>query len=257
MQKAVELVNIRGQVLRGMLHVPENAGAKVPIVAIYHGFTGNKMEPHFIFVKLSRALEKKGIASVRFDFAGSGESDGEFIDMTISGEISDALDILNYARSLEFVDNARTGIVGLSLGGAIASSVAGTQHDKIKTLVLWAPAGNELRNMKENPDPAQVKSLEEKGYLDLNGFVLGKGFIYDLDNIDIYADAARYDKKVLIVHGSADQSVPLHVSSKEYAAIYGDRMELHVIEGADHTFNKKEWEEEAIGTTVNYLVNSL
>jgi hypothetical protein len=51
--------------------------------------------------------------------------------------------------------------------------------------------------------------------------------------------------------------VPLYISSDEYAQVYGDRMELHVIEGADHTFNKKEWEEEAISATVGYLVNTL
>jgi len=104
MQKAVEIIDQRGLTLRGMLHVPDGAVGKVPVVAIYHGFTGNKMEPHFIFVKLSRALEKKGIASVRFDFAGSGESDGDFIDMTISGEISDAKCILDYAYGLDFAD---------------------------------------------------------------------------------------------------------------------------------------------------------
>lgn len=60
-----------------MLHVPGDANGKLPIVCIYHGFTGNKMEPHFIFIKLSRLLEKKGIASVRFDFGGSGEGDGD------------------------------------------------------------------------------------------------------------------------------------------------------------------------------------
>lgn len=255
MQKAVEIVNRRGQTLRGMLHAPDGAGGKVPIVAIYHGFTGNKMEPHFIFVKLSRALEKKGIASVRFDFAGSGESDGDFIDMTVSGEITDAQDILDYARSLELADKERTGIVGLSLGGAIASSVAGTQRDKVKSLVLWAPAGHVLKRMTNDPDA--TKSMQEKGYFDLGGLLLGRGFVDDVGRVDIYADAALYDKKVLIVHGSADQSVPLYISSDEYAQVYGDRMELRVIEGADHTFNKKEWEEAAIGATVGYLLNTL
>lgn len=255
MQKAVEIVDQRGLTLRGMLHIPDGMAGKVPVVAIYHGFTGNKMEPHFIFVKLSRALEKKGIASVRFDFAGSGESDGDFIDMTVSGEISDAKCILDYARSLDFVDKERVGIVGLSLGGAIASSVAGTQRDKVKALVLWAPAGNALKHMKN--DPERQKAMQEKGYVDLGGLLLGKGFVDDLDKVDIYADAALYDKEVLIVHGSADQAVPLRVSSDEYAAVYGDRMTLHVIDGADHTFNKKEWEEEAIGVTVDYLVRKL
>ena len=58
MQKAIELVS-QGLTLRGMLHMPENVPGKVPVVVIFHGFTGNKMEPHFIFVKLSRMLEKK------------------------------------------------------------------------------------------------------------------------------------------------------------------------------------------------------
>lgn len=83
MQNAVELQS-RGLTLRGMLHIPANISGKIPMVVIFHGFTGNKMEPHFILVKLSRLLETKGIASVRFDFAGSGESDGDFSEMTIS-----------------------------------------------------------------------------------------------------------------------------------------------------------------------------
>ena len=58
MQKAIELVS-QGLTLRGMLHMPENVPGKVPVVVIFHGFTGNKMEPHFIFVKLSRMLGEK------------------------------------------------------------------------------------------------------------------------------------------------------------------------------------------------------
>jgi hypothetical protein len=79
-------------------------------------------------------------------------------------------------------------------------------------------------------DPDATKSMKEKGYFDLGGLLLGKGFVDDVVRVDIYADAALYDKKVLIVHGSGDQSVPLYISSDEYAQVYGDRMELHVAE---------------------------
>ena len=98
MQKAVEIES-RNLTLRGMLHIPDNAPGKVPVVCIFHGFTGTKVEPHFIFVKLSRRLEKTGIASLRFDFGGSGESDGDFEDMTILTELDDAKAILDYAKS--------------------------------------------------------------------------------------------------------------------------------------------------------------
>lgn len=77
--KSVEIEN-KGLILRGVLHIPEDIKVKEPIVCIFHGFTGDKIGPHFIFVKLSRILARRGIASVRFDFAGSGESDGDFVD---------------------------------------------------------------------------------------------------------------------------------------------------------------------------------
>ena len=139
MQKAVELKS-QGLTLRGMLHMPDSATHKVPVVVIFHGFTGNKMEPHFIFVKLSRMLEKKGIASVRFDFGGSGESDGYFINMTLSGEIRDAHNILDYVKKLDGIDPERIGLVGLSMGGSVASALAGERKDEINSLCLWAPA---------------------------------------------------------------------------------------------------------------------
>ena len=66
MQKAVELRS-QGLTLRGMLHMPDNTTHKVPVVVLFHGLTGSKMAPHFIFVKLSSMHEKKGIASVRFE----------------------------------------------------------------------------------------------------------------------------------------------------------------------------------------------
>ena len=112
MQKAVELQS--GELtLRGMLHIPEGITGKIHMVCIFHGFTGNKMEPHFIFVKLSRMLAAKGIASVRFDFGGSGESDGDFVDMTISKELAEAKLILDFAKSQDFVDTSK---IKMSIG---------------------------------------------------------------------------------------------------------------------------------------------
>jgi cephalosporin-C deacetylase-like acetyl esterase len=58
MQEAVSIIH-EGQTLRGMAHIPENR-EKVPAVILFHGFTGTKLEPHRMFLKISRELEKRG-----------------------------------------------------------------------------------------------------------------------------------------------------------------------------------------------------
>ena len=72
-----ELIHFTNEDLRlyGMLHRPEGAGPH-PAVMILHGFTGQRIEPHRLFVKLARQLVAAGIAALRFDFRGSGESEG-------------------------------------------------------------------------------------------------------------------------------------------------------------------------------------
>ena len=245
-----------------MLHIPEDANGKLPIVCIYHGFRGNKMEPHFIFVKLSRLLEKKGIASVRFDFGGSGESDGDFIDMTISKELEDAKAILNYAKSLDFAATDRIGIVGLSLGGAVSSMLADDCRDDIKTLCLWAPAGNINMILKEITND-KMRKVRKMGFIDIDeivpgegGLALGIGFIEELFELDVYKKAVLYNKKVLLIHGEKDEVVPLSFSER-YLEIYGKNGRLHVIQGADHTFNRLEWEKEVLDHTVEFLEGEL
>lgn len=257
MQKAVELTS-RGLKLRGMLHMPDNVSGKVPVVAIFHGFTGNKMEPHFIFVKLSRALAKNGIASVRFDFGGSGESDGDFIDMTLSGEIQDAHNILDYVKNLDGIDPKRIGAVGLSMGGAVASALAGDRKEDIKTLCLWAPAGNmgELIRKQIDESGYDIEDIRKAGYAELGGLRIGIGFFDDVMGLDIFDRARRYYGRVLIIHGENDRTVPVGVSER-YLQYYGSRATLKVIKEADHTFNNSLWEKEVIDLTVDYLVKEL
>ena len=120
MERYVECES-RGLTLRGMLHVPDQRPGKVPFVILFHGFCDDRNEINFVHTELSRRLCERGIASVRFDFAGSGDSDGRFEDMTVSSEVEDGLAILDYVKSLDFVDQSRIaihgGMCGLHGGG--------------------------------------------------------------------------------------------------------------------------------------------
>ena len=255
MQKAVELQS-RGLTLRGMVHIPENTKGKVPMVCIFHGFTGNKLEAHFIFVKLSRMLEAKGIASLRFDFGGSGESDGDFVDMTISKELEDAKVILDYAKSQAFVDTDKVAVLGLSMGGAVASMLAGDRKEDIQALCLWAPAGNMGEIVMSQGSSEEMEAVKKMGSWDVGGLLVGIDFLKDVQSLDIFKRAAPYDKNVLLLHGDKDPTVPFSTSER-YLEVYETRGSLHPIEGADHTFNSKAWEDEVLDYTLGFLEEEL
>ena len=264
MQEAVE-IRSSGLTLRGMLHVPEGISGKVPVVCMFHGFTGNRIETHFLFARLSQHLEKEGIASLRVDMGGSGESDGEFFDMTISKEVEDAKAILHYAQSLDFVDTNRIGLVGLSMGGVIASMAAGDCKEQVHALCLWAPACN-MRQIFLGRDTlnqdftelseAQKAEMMRRGWKDFSGLALSVNYLADLESLDLLSRAAAYDKNVLILHGDKDAVVPISNSDK-YLKAYAGRAQLHVISGADHTFSGVEWIRELFGQTVSYLKREL
>lgn len=88
------------------------------------------------------------------------------------------------------------------------------------------------------------------------GIIVSAGFLDDVLSLDIYAKAAAYNKNVLILHGNKDQTVPISASEK-YLEIYETRAVLHTIEGGDHTFNKKAWEEEVLDYTLGFFEGEL
>ena len=235
MERYVECES-RGLTLRGMLHVPDQRPGKVPFVILFHGFCDDRNEINFVHTELSRRLCERGIASVRFDFAGSGDSDGRFEDMTVSGEVEDGLAILDYVKSLDFVDQSRIAIHGLSMGGCVASMVAGLRDADVCALSLWCPAPDVVYNMKHKMlCGVDVSDIEEKGYADYEGLRVGLGFYQDALDLDPYAVAAKFTKRVNLVHGDEDVTASIHCSER-YKEIYGDRAEFLVVHGAEHRF---------------------
>src|SRR3989339_120881 len=251
MQKAVEL-KVKGLTLRGMLHVPEQKRKKFPFVAMYHGFTGDKMEEAFKFVECSRILAKAGIGSVRFDFGGSGESDGLFENMTLLSEIDEARAIYTYMSKLSCADPANLFIMGHSLGGFISSIIA-PDAPRLKGAVLWAPAIRE--GIEYIGNLWKTKPRDKNNSIDLDGLRLGRGY-YDsrITFLKLYGNpfrkAAEFAGQVLIIHGAKDETVPV-TTGKELKKWYGRPTALlKIIKGADHGFSRLQWKEALIETTV-------
>jgi pimeloyl-ACP methyl ester carboxylesterase len=251
MQQAITL-NYRGMTLRGMEHVPERReGERLPAVILYHGFTGNKLEPHRLFLKISRELEKIGYAVFRYDFLGSGESDGDFEDMTVSKEIAEAGAILDSVQADPRVDPERVILLGMSMGGLVASVLAGDRPQDVHKLVLLCPAGNMYDFVKHQLDVYLADPT--LNVVDMGGNLVGRAFGEDVKKLDVYGRAKHYPGEVLLIHGTNDPTVPFAVSGIYKEKCYGERVTIHPVEGADHTFNKHEWEQEVLRTIIAFL----
>jgi len=249
MEQYIEL-DVRGFTLRGMAHIPESAeDSKKPVVILFHGFTGTKIDNKFMFVQYARALAEQGLGCVRFDFSGSGESDGLFKDMTFSGEVEEGKAILQYVKGLDWVDASRVMITGFSMGGAVATQVAKAYPEDIHKLCLWAPAGtmNERAEMY-----ARVCRTLPNGNFDLDGIELGREFYEDLKDRDLYEGVEVFTNPVCVIHGSGDETAPVSAGER-YAEVY-PHSELHKIDGADHTFSSIPWKEALIKRSIKFLL---
>ncbi|MFN4179630.1 MAG: alpha/beta hydrolase family protein [Armatimonadota bacterium] len=240
---------VEGQAVYGMMHLPEDKG-KFPAVALCHGFTGNRIEAHRLFVKMARMLAASGIAALRFDFRGSGESEGDFEQVTVSGEITDALAALDFLRKQPEIDADRIGLLGLSLGGCVATCTA-ARDGKVKALVLWAAVAD-LKGLSERMPPEARESLDKQGWIDFGGWKVSKAFYEDAAKIDPLREALRYDGAVLIVHGANDPVVPVDHAHRYHAAFQCTKR-LHIVPEADHTFARLSWEEEVMKVTLEWF----
>lgn len=245
---------VHGQTVYGMLHAPEET-AKAPAVAMCHGFTGNRIETHRLFVKMARCLAANGIAALRFDFRGSGESEGDFEQVTVSGEIDDALAALAFLRQQPEVDDNRIGLIGLSLGGCVAACAAARDR-RVKALALWAAVADLQEVFADRWGELVQQALETQGWFDYGGWKISKAFYDDALQVDPLREGLRYDGAALIVHGTNDEVVPVDHAHRYHAAFrYTKR--LHLIEGADHTFARTDWEGELFAVTLNWLKTHL
>lgn len=257
MERYVECVS-RGLTLRGMMHIPDGKEGKLPFVILFHGFCDDRNEINFVHTELSRRLCDAGIASVRFDFAGSGESDGRFEDMTVSTEVEDALNILDYVKGLDFVDTGRIALHGLSMGGCVASMVAGLRNDDICALSMWCPAPDLVYNFAAEKHVAgtPMHDIEERGCGDYEGLKVGLNFFRDCQAIDPYKTAANFKGPVNLVHGDVDITASADCSRK-YKEIFGERADLLIVQGAEHRFKSFDFRAARMDSALAFLKREL
>lgn len=239
--------------LHAVIHKPElKDGERCPMVLLCHGFMGNKEGA--LEKQIAALLQAKGIASIRFDFNGHGQSEGRFQDMTVPNEIVDAKKVIEYVSNLPYVESVA--ITGHSQGGVVAAMTAGDLGaEKIKAVVLLAPAAV-LRDdaIRGSTMGATYDPFNLGEYVELfRGLKLGAEYIRTAFSLPIYDTAAKYQGPALIIHGTGDRVVP-YTYGERFHQIW-DGSELVIIDKADHGFSQQI--EQVAGKSAEFLSKAL
>ncbi len=240
-----------GEILSGILTRPTEVEGEMPVAILMHGLATDRSWCDDI----AWALAAHGIASVRFDFAGTGQSTGAQESMTVDTEVRDALAILDYVEGLDFVDPDNIFLVGKSMGGVDAVLAAQRRPGEIKAMCLWYPGfgvtdavrhGFLLGQLFDPADPPET--------LTAAGYTFGEDFLRETAALDYTSACRSYDGPVLILHGDQDFIAPIAFSfevSREFR-----NCTLKVMPGGFHGF----WgfqEIEALETMTQFLMDQL
>ena len=186
---------------------------------------------------ISRSLTMHGIAVLRFDFTGLGDSEGDFADTNFSSNVSDLVMAANF---LEANYQAPEIIIGHSLGGAAVLQAAASLPAVKAVVTLGAPA-----------DPPHVKhlfkeSLEEikragMATVNIGGrpFKIKQQFLEDLEGKSLQHTIKNMGKALLVMHSPQDNTVGIDNARKLYEMAMHPKSFI-TLDGADHLLSRKE-----------------
>lgn len=193
--------------ISGELCRPVTDKEKLPLIIACHGYNSCSANMRYE----TELLAKRGFASYCFDFCGGGvksKSSGATTEMTIRTEQCDLADVIREVSTLPFVDKENIYLFGMSQGGFVSALTAPDFKDMIRGLFLVFPAFC-------IPDHwAERKRSNKDEFIEFNGMTLGKCFVDELPDYDVFERASEYDKKVFIFHGECDPVVDVKYSEK-------------------------------------------
>jgi dipeptidyl aminopeptidase/acylaminoacyl peptidase len=220
-----------GHRISGILHLPEKENS--PCVIASHGLLSSKDSDKYI--ALGDRLAREGMAMLRFDFRGIGESEGRIEDDAVTRRIADLGSAINFVRSHPGLRN-RIGLVGSSLGGYV-SLIRASMEKGINAVVIWAT-------------PFHLDDLgSKKGKKDYP--LPGQAFFKDLPKHRLLPLLPEISN-CLVIHGEEDELVPVDQSWEIFNSL-GSPKEIHVIEGADHRLTEPSHRQRAMNLTVEWF----
>lgn len=221
-----------GQVLAGRLHRPAVDPAGYAVFA--HCFTCSKESR--AAAQISAGLAAQGIATLRFDFTGLGESEGDFSGTTFSHNLQD---IVAAADALRERHRAPALLIGHSLGGTAVLAAAAQVPEAVGVATIGAPV--EPQHVARLFGTS-VEEIEERGEaeVDLGGrpFTIRKAFLDDLEEHCSNERIGSLKRALLIFHSPQDNIVDVDNARLIYQSARHPKSFIS-LDGADHLLSRR------------------
>ncbi|MFU8857349.1 MAG: alpha/beta fold hydrolase [Deferrisomatales bacterium] len=203
-RRRVSFPNGRGQLLAGRLDLPEE-GAPWAHAVLAHCFTCTKDLK--ALYHLGGALAGAGVGALRVDFAGLGESEGDFAE---TGLAANAEDVVSAGRYLEDEGRAPSLLVGHSLGGA-AALLAARRLPSVRAVAVIATSADAGRLRESIIDPRASAGRGNRIPVKVGPrhFELDPAFFEEMERTDVAGAARDLGLPLLVIHSADDRLVPV------------------------------------------------
>lgn len=225
--------NKQNESLSGLLELPN---ARINCYAIFaHCFTCSK--DGIAATYISRALAENGVAVLRFDFTGLGNSAGDFPNTNFSSNLDD---LFAAAEFLQENYAAPQILIGHSLGGSAVLAVA-KQIESVRAVVtINSPATAEhVKHLFDDAHNEILNNQSAKVSLGGRSFTIQKQFIEDLDRHNTLDHIKELGKALLVFHSPVDQIVSIDEATRIYLAAKHPKSFI-TLDQADHLLSDKD-----------------
>ena len=222
-----------GKNLYARAFVPDVEG-RVPLVIFSHGLGANVEHEE----EVQKTLAKAGIAVFSLEFAGGSSSsapmsEGLTTEMSVLTEVQNLKDAIRIASGMEYTDPQKIYLMGSSQGGLVTALTA-EELTNIQGLFLFYPAFS----LPDDIRSSFPKLDEVPETFNLLGTKIGKKYITDIYDMDVYANLDKLGIPVHIYHGKDDNIVPLTASKKALKTLPNAR--LTTLEDTGHALTPEQ-----------------